>query len=223
MKKTITTILVTFFLIVSLGTAKAVELPSGLTVGVSAGEIGAYGSGKLVEANALNGTTDVTTEEDGAFSHDYASIFAEFAVGPISVGVSYVPTSIESPQNVNEQNNESNTKGENTAKIEINDLTTVYVLAPLLGPLYAKVGYSMGDIVTKESLASGDTFPDTDTQGYTVGLGLQKEINDGFSFRVEVMAAAYDDVNSTSSDGNKTVDVVDLMSANATLSVMKTF
>ncbi len=219
MKKTIITILVSFFLTVPLTSARAVDL-SGLSLGISGGYFGAYGYGKITEAS-------ITTEEAGAFAAEYGAIFAEYNLGAVSIGVSYVPYSIETPQNTNVQGQSAGTVNVNTnqAQAEFEDLTTVYLLAPIYGPLYGKVGYSRTDVITTETIASGDKFNNTDTDGFTAGLGLQKEVDDlaGVTIRLEVLAAQYDDVSAVSTNGTKNVSVGDLQSAQATVSIMKSF
>lgn len=219
MKKTIITILVSFFLTLPLTSVRAVDL-SGLSVGVSAGQFAAYGYGKITEAS-------ITTEEAGAFTHEYGAIFVEYNFGAVSIGASYVPYAIETPQNTNVQGQSAGTANVNTnhAQAEFEDLTTIYALAPIYGPLYAKVGYSMTDVITKETIASGDKFNNTDTDGVTAGLGLQTEVDElgGITLRLEVLAAAYDDVSAVSTNGTKNVSVGDLQSVQATLSIMKSF
>ena len=74
-----------------------------------------------------------------------------------------------------------------------------------------------------------DKDPDVDTEGYTVGLGYQHEMDNGLAIRLEATAAQYDDVSVSSSTPDSTettakkIDMRDMMSARGTISIVKTF
>ena len=75
-----------------------------------------------------------------------------------------------------------------------------------------------------EQLSTGGSYPDVDTTGITAGLGYSIEAAEGISVRAEVQAYQYDDVSAANAtDGTKTITITDMMSANAKLSIVKSF
>ena len=85
------------------------------------------------------------------------------------------------------------------------------------------------DVVTTENLATGASYGDVTTEGYTVGIGFEHEMEDGLAIRLEATAATYDDVSaeSTTVDTTETtakkIEFTDMMSARGTLSIVKKF
>ena len=75
---------------------------SQLSVGIT-GNHGLYGADGKEENTNASGTLERTTKKDGAaFVDSYASIFVEAEINEdVSVGLSYTPQSIDTPQNVN--------------------------------------------------------------------------------------------------------------------------
>tara|TARA_B100000029_G_C17328215_1_gene870702 strand:- start:86 stop:715 length:630 start_codon:yes stop_codon:yes gene_type:complete len=205
-----------FMLVTTVSKAASVE---GFTIGASLGEFAAYAHGKeTTNGNTSYPDAERITEEDGAFKHDYGAIFIEASLGGASLGLSYVPMVIETPQNTNTKNG-----SKNTAKAEIENLTTLYLLVPMVAGIYGKAGISIADIKSVENLAtSSATFGDSDTTGFNVGLGWQADLEDGMGIRAEIGAAVYDDVTVTGSNSSK-LEFTDMMSAQATISVLKSF
>ncbi|MEY3907504.1 MAG: hypothetical protein RLZ52_571, partial [Pseudomonadota bacterium] len=67
--------------------------------------------------------------------------------------------------------------------------------------VYGKVGYIHGDIkITGSNTATGSTINSTDTlNGYTVGLGVQHNIDKNLFVRLEGNFTAHDDVSARDS------------------------
>ena len=90
-----------------------------------------------------------------------------------------------------------------------------------------KFGFSQVDVVINDKMASGNTYKDVDTEGYTAGIGYAHEISNGFSIRGEVMASQFDDVqtdNGVAATGNRNVVQVESMwGAKGTVSLVKSF
>ena len=190
------------------------------TVGASGNYSGFYGVG----SENLGGDT---TSEAGAFTDSYPSVFIEIDTGQVAFGLDYVPSDISTPRNTNLQTGRTDSKGQktNTVKAAFSDLMTFYGVArlPVYG-LYIKAGYSMVDVKTQESLGTGGSYGDVDTEGYTLGFGVEHQADNGIKVRAEVMAAAYDDVSAISTAAStKKVDIDDMMGATARLSIAKTF
>tara|TARA_Y100000590_G_scaffold209651_1_gene237543 strand:+ start:855 stop:1526 length:672 start_codon:yes stop_codon:yes gene_type:complete len=176
------------------------------------------------------GTIAKTTVEYGAFDDSYSSIFAEVGNGTIGIGVSYVPGSIDTPTNSNTQVQITNaTSSTETVKASFDALTTLYAIArlPVYG-LYVKAGMSKVDVDVTETNASAN-YGDTETDGITFGIGLEKDAGDtGVALRVEVMAHEFDDVNANNGKGAGTadanvIDVTEMIGATATISLVKNF
>ena len=188
--------------------------------GVS-GNLAAYAAtGIERNFNEAGTAVDTTTTEHGAFKEEYPSIFVEVGLNDaISLGVDYVPTTIKTPENVSNVN-EGNS---NTVRAEIEQYTTVYAKVNIpLGGLYAKVGYAMFDVTSIETNAN--SYGDDSSNGYTLGLGYNHDVTDGFAIRAEVTASSFDDVEANNGQTNKTeVQVEDMIGARGTISLVKSF
>ena len=200
------------------------------TVGISA-NVGVYAAtGIENNFNEAGSAIDETTKEYGAFVEEYASVFVEFGVNDtISIGVDYVPQTIETPQNDSNDganiHHDGGPANANSVKAHIEDLTTLYakVNTPL-GGTYLKVGYSSATVKSREVMSSGNSYGDDDTSGPTVGIGYNHEISDGFSVRAEVTVSEFSDVETNNGQTNKTeIKVQDMIGARGTISLVKSF
>ena len=192
--------------------------------------IGISGSKAVYAATGIeknyneSGVLKTTTKEYGAFAPDIASIFVELDLNDaLSIGVDYVPTTIDTPQNTS--NDGAN---ENVVKAEFENLTTIYAKVNIpLGGLYAKVGYSMVDVNSIETMNSGNSYGNDSTAGYTVGLGYAHEVASGISVRAEITGSDFEDVstdNGVASTGNiNKIVVEDMIGARGTISIVKSF
>ena len=188
--------------------------------GVS-GNLAAYAAtGIERNFNEAGTAVDETTKEYGAFKESYPSIFVEVGLNDaVSLGVDYVPTTIKTPENVSNVN-EGNS---NTVRAEIEQYTTIYAKVNIpLGGLYAKVGYAMFDVTSIETNAN--SYGDDSSNGYTLGLGYNHDVTDGFAIRAEVTASSFDNVEANNGQTNKTeVEVEDMIGARGTISLVKSF
>ena len=188
--------------------------------GVS-GNLAAYAAtGIERNFNEAGTAVDTTTTEYGAFKENYPSIFVEVGLNDaVSLGVDYVPTTIKTPENVSNVN-EGNS---NTVRAEIEQYTTIYAKVNIpLGGLYAKVGYAMFDVTSIETNAN--SYGDDSSNGYTLGLGYNHDVTDGFAIRAEVTASSFDNVEANNGQTNKTeVEVEDMIGARGTISLVKSF
>jgi hypothetical protein len=184
------------------------------------------------------GTTQSVTEEYGAFAEKYVSIFLEAEFGDVlALGLEYVPSGINTPTNTSRESEDSavgsNGSGNSSVSADFEDLTTVYARINVLplGGTYLKFGFSQVDVIINESMESGNTYSDVDTEGYTAGIGYAHEVANGFSIRAEVMASQFDDVQtdngvttaSVSNGGRNVVQVESMWGAKGTLSLVKSF
>ncbi len=215
-------ILATLAALVFSTSAFAVDI-SQLSLGVS-GNYGLYGADGKEENTNVSGTLERTTKKEGAaFLDSYASIFAEIAFNDnFSVGVSYVPEAIETPQNVN-----SGEGGDDTTDIKVEasfeDLMTVYAMVKSDIGVYGKLGYSSMEIdVTSENAG---TYADPGTnEGIELALGYEHEAADGISVRAELAYHEFDDVSADNGQTDKnTITITEMRGATGRISLVKSF
>ena len=192
------------------------------SIGIS-GNSGVYAATGIENNYNEAGTAiDETTKEHGAFNETFMSVFAEMSLNDsISIGIDYVPSSIETPENV------SNDGGVNTNKVYVTfeDLTTIYAkLNVPLGGTYLKVGYSTVNVMSNESMSSGNSYGNDRSDAISFGLGYAHELADGLAVRAEITGSEFSDVTTTNGQTNKTeIKVEDMIGARGTISVVKSF
>ena len=217
MKKLLSALIVTFSLISSSAVMSA-EYSIG--VGISDGAF--YGYGKETNTVAL-------TEEAGVFEAGYGVIFGEMVVNDrVSVGIEFVPGDFSTPTNTNlrldKTTSATASSVNNTARASFEDLMTAYVQANIWGGTYAKLGIMHVTIQTNEALGTGGTYGDVDTTGVVFGLGYNHDLEAGMFVRLEVQAMEFEDVNaSNSTDSTKKVSVSEMMGAQGSIRIGKTF
>jgi hypothetical protein len=215
-KTKIAILAISFVSFVGIQSASAIE---GLSIGAAYNTSGFMATGKETQG----GTTTIT-EEDGAFTADYASVFVEFAVSDqFSLGLERHLEDITTPQNQNEKNGKNN-----LVKATFKDHTTLYANINMPFNTYFKLGYSVVDVATEESLATGGSYPDVDTNGVTAGFGYNVSMDNGMFFRAEISATSYDDVSATNATPDvagdaDVVTVTDMYGASATFRIGKSF
>ena len=222
MNKKIKSSLFAMLLVFGFSTSAVSE---GLNIGLQFHTMGFSGVG---EEKPSNNAGNKDRKEAGAFTDEIFSVFAEYDAGPVSIGIGYIPETIASPENKNVQHtsDSDSTNLTNTAKVDINDIMTIYALVDIpLGGAYAKLGYREATVETKESLGTGGSYNDVDVEGMSFALGYNFDTGaDGFSIRIEAEAAQYDDVEATNNaDTSTKIKVTDLMSASASISLVKSF
>ena len=199
-------------------------------VGIS-GNMGVYAATGIEDNYNEAGTAiDTTTKEYGAFVTEYASIFLEVGLNDVvSLGLDYVPQTIETPKNTS--NDGENTKQDgspsnvNHVEAHFEDLTTLYAKFNIpLGGTYLKLGYTQAEVISIENMSSGNSYGNDNTSGYTVGIGYDHEVSNGFSIRAELTGSDFSDVQTTNGQTNKTeIKVKDMIGARGTISLVKSF
>ena len=198
MKKLIIAITSAFMLMAS--NAMSMELRP--AIGVS-GNMGVYAATGTEKNYSETGTIKTTIDEHGAFATEFGSVFLELGLNDvISIGVDYVPQTLETPQNISNEDNAN----QNSVEAHFEDLTTVYAKLNLpLGGTYLKLGYSMVDVTSIENMNSGNTYGNDTTDGPTVGIGYNHEVAGGVSIRAEITGTDVSDVkanNGVATTGN---------------------
>ena len=218
----------------SMSLANAEKFSMGVTV--SGGVFEADSASEIFSGNHSSNTTtaQVTKStsdegEDAEAAVVMGSIFFEANLtDQVSLGISYVPHSMDSETTENTQNFSTATgndsKSRNTVKVSFDDLTTVYALLNASDSIYAKVGFVQVEVVTDENLATGGAYPNADLDGYTLALGYSMDLADGMFARFEANYMDLDGATVTNSnDSNKSVKVDGISGYGAGISIGKTF
>lgn len=231
---------ITIAILILLGTFSMSSAEIGVNVGIS-------GNTSVFQATGEETTTDALASVPGHSANDvasedatavvgYTSYFIEktlgFLPGPLgnlSLGYDYVSESMSSDQTENtrvdgKSNHETGTERANTVKVAFEDLTTIYLTANITDNLYAKYGWVDVDVITKESLATGSEYGNTDLSGTTYGLGYNKTFGSNFFIRGEAMYMDLGGATLTSTTNTEnSVKIKDLTGATARFSVGKSF
>ena len=218
MKKIIATIVALIF----TTSAYAIELSS-FSVGASMNH-GLYGGDGKEENTNVSGTLERTTIKEGAFFVDtYATLFVELSLtDAVSLGLSYAPDAISTPTNINSgEGGDSQT--DITVQADMNDLTTLYLLAKSPIGIYGKVGFSQMDIDVKSTNAGTYADPGT-TDGMELALGYEHEAGAGVSVRAELAYHEFEDLKANNGQTDKnTITVSNLRGATGRISLVKSF
>jgi len=218
MKKVLLIILVSLF---SFSQANSAEFSVGLAYNESV-----YAATGTEDEYDESGVLRTNSREHGAFREGIPSIFLEAGNDQGAIGIEISDT-FKTPKAINEFNT-SGTNNTTEVEAEFEGYITVYGRVNIpLGGLYAKLGYSMVDINTIETTKSGNTYPNTDTTGYTVGIGWNQDMGNGFSIRAEVSGHQFDNVsvdNGAGASGNlNVISITDMTGATGKVALVKTF
>ena len=201
-----------------LTSISSVALADNWNVGASASYANIDGTARDTQ---VTGGGAVVAQTRGATGGDadfpFGSIFLEYAKTmdknlDLIIGLDYVPFKAEiDSRSFSDTSLEASTTGTGTrtAKLELKNYATLYLQPTYkIGggtAVYGKVGYIHGDVkISGSNAATSSTINATDTlNGYTVGLGVQHNINKNVFVRLEGNFTAHDDVTATDSKGTK--------------------
>jgi opacity protein-like surface antigen len=208
----------TALLISTLSYSYALEYSIGATANV--GKYSPSGT------ETINSATPESTSED--IYVPYASIFGEIHLNDnFRLGMNYVPYALESEttENARVSTTPAVSDGTNNVQVDVENLASVYISLYHDTGAFVKAGFMQGDLKTNESLYTGSTYGDAELEGYVVGGGFEKNLNDGIFIRSEINYSEFDDItlNSSGSDNSNKIEVKDLDGITGALSVGKTF
>ena len=160
--------------------------------------------------------TNKTVDEDVIVP----SLFFEVANEEgLAIGIDYVP--VAELGDGKGDDDDAETSGANKASAELASHVTLYVLKTFGDAgMFVKGGVSFADVDTTETLATGDTYGNTDTKGIMIGIGKEFDLQNFFG-RASLSYTDYDDVSITSTGGSTVKADVD--STALTLSIGKEF
>ena len=219
--------IVCLFLLGMISTASA-EL--GVRVGIGA-EIGEY---DLSGSETTATETQKSETNDGNVYVPLGSVFIEKQLTfmpsfleRLSVGYSFVPHDVKSATVGGEHNNRTGSQDvtvNNKAKVELENINTLYATLDIFSWLYIKAGQMDMDVKTKERLGTGSEYPDFSTEGSILGLGIHKTMDNGVFLRFELEETEIDGANITSTvDANNSVKLDDFDGTVYRISIGKSF
>ncbi len=193
----------------------------GINIGVSGSTAVFHGTGEDNENGEI-------AREDATGVAAYGSVFVEKTLGDrLTIGVNYVPDALESETAQtavdDKTTSDTSTVKTNSVQIDFENLLTTYVALNLTDNMYVKAGIVTVDVITNESLATGSTYGDANMDGSMVGIGYNMSMDNGVFVRLE---GNYMDMGSesvTASNSENKVSLKDLVGANATISIGKSF
>ena len=207
-----------------LTSISSVAFADNWNIGASASYGNIDGTAKDTQTTSAGPTVAQTRgSNSGDADFPFASIFVEYAKTldknlDLIIGLDYVPFKAEIDSKSFADSNISLSKsgeastpatGTRTAKLELENYATLYLQPTYkIGggtAVYGKVGYIHGDVkISGSNTATGSTINATDTlEGYTVGLGVQHNVNKNVFVRLEGNYTDHDNVQATDSLGTK--------------------
>ena len=147
------------------------------------------------------------------------SIFVEYmGDSGLGFGIDYVPVA-ELGEGTG-ADDDAETSGANKASAELVSHVAAYLILEADNGYYGKLGMAFADVDTTENLATGDSYGNSSTEGYLVGLGYTTDYA-GYFVRGELSYTDYESVEITSTGGSKVKAEVD--STALTISIGKAF
>ena len=223
-------------LMTSISFANAERFSMGVTV--KGGVFEADGASEIFSGDHAGNrsSTKVTKStasegEDAEAAYAMGSIFLEAALtDKVSLGVNYVPHSMETETATNTQNignlpaDPGSGEKVNTVSLSFEDLTTIYALINLNDNVYVKAGYMDVEVVTEETLATGGSYGNTSLDGYEIALGYSMDLSDGMFARFEASYMDLDGATLTNkNDSTKSVKADGISGYGAGISIGKSF
>ena len=128
----------------------------------------------------------------------------------LALGIDFTPADQELGSGTGDDD-DAETSGANKASAELTGHYTLYGLLPVgSGGAYLKAGIAHASIDTTETLATGTEYGNADVNGVLVGLGFNRERDNGGFFRMEGTYTDYEDGKFRGAlDGDSVRNVVD--------------
>ena len=203
---------------------------------ISMGVSGTFGLLDATGHETLGSTLVASKRTEKEMPIAFASIFAEVGfMDRLRIGVEYVPHSLESEtsQNVRAKSTTSadadlGAVKTNNIQIDVKDLSTLYASLYIKNGFFITGGVMEGDLITNELLETGSQYGNSTLKGTTIGIGFERELDNGVFIRSQVNQMEFDNLSlrssvANSSGGFNLIEVKDLSGVSARLSVGKTF
>jgi len=173
-------------------------------------------------------TTDAneSTQRSDFMGAVYASVFVEAMMGPLFIGLDYVPSTLETEETSSEVDDKTTSATSsnvtNKVRVEFDDIVTLYA-GLRWDNVFVKVGSVSVELITHESLGTGSTYGDTSLQGALIGAGVDHVMDNGFFVRAEANYTEFDAVSLTSSSGSQKITMDSLDGLVGKISIGKSF
>lgn len=173
-----------------------------------------------------SGAKATTTHNDEAFAGE---IFLEKVLdGGAVVGVALIPASAEVGSKLKSRTDKltsGNVTGNQKASADFSMHTTIYALLPMGDSgFYGKLGFGFVDVESTESLVTGAKYGDDTANFATIGLGFQRDLDNGMFTRFEGSYSDYEQIKlkSTGSDAVSTIEG-EIETINGRITIGKSF
>jgi len=200
------------------------------SVAIAGGAMGITGTIANVDASGYEKlkTTSAKTTHSTSDTVVVPSIFIEKDINEdlgIAIGLDFVPGSKEVGSGANNGDDDFESSGTNKVTANFKNHLTLYLVKDLVGGAYVKVGYHDVTLSTDDVLATGSSYGDTSLNGYTVGLGVERDLADDTFVKIEAAYSDYDSATfkSTGSDAVTTVELEDLDVSQLRISIGRRF
>ena len=192
-----------------------------LTIVSAKADIGIGVSGAMHFIDGSGTETTRTSSEKNSGSHDELATVPEVFVEALldnggALGLSYIPTREMGSKSRSDSNSDGDT-GTYTAKAELDNVIKVYTDIPtgasFYGDIYMHLGVQHVTVNTLESLNSGETYPNKDLYGYTIGVGTKGDLPYGNNlyYKSEITYTNFETYKANGTAGNKVeADLEDL-------------
>jgi hypothetical protein len=162
-----------------------------------------------------------------------ASFFIERELDTgVSVGLDVVPygakvADFNNARTDTDTNDATDTAGNNKGDVNFSNLITLYGKKDLSNGMFAKFGVSRMTVETDEAVATGSAYGDEDIMGIMVGLGTERDLNNGAFMRIEGQVSRFQGTTfdgSADSDSVKNkIELDDFTTAGIKVSIGKSF
>ena len=202
------------------------EIRAGLSL--SAGVFEVDGASEKFSGSHSSGAGSTVTNkatQDAEALFGIGSIFLEKSFGKFALGLDYVPHALKSETTENlTDTTTSSAAGTNNVQVDFENMMTLYGTIALNENVYAKAGYMQVDVITKEKLATGGSYGDTELDGYVLGLGYNRDLDNNTFVRFEANYMEFDGATLTNSaDTAKSVTADGVSGYGAKISIGKSF
>ena len=199
------------------------------TVGAKAASVGVTYEMATIDGNGTEYVIDGATSNKNTGSNskdvDIASVFIETNTldHGFRLGFEWIPANAEfvnrSATQTNITDADSTTESKTQiVKGEFQNHMTLYVEKDIYKALYIKGGVSQVDIKSLENVGTGSQYPDDTINGFSYGIGLRKQYDNGLLLKAEYSASNYKTIKLNSSNTSNKVEG-DLDSVSGRISV----
>ena len=203
-----------------------VSADKGVNIGLS-GQMGVFTATAKETETGPSITEKSNGSEHGAIG--FVSLFIEKELGDrLAIGIDYVPNALETETTETAKRDKTTTDAQsnktNKLQVDFEDLTTYYVSVNIGESGYIRAGITTVDVITNENLGTGSTYGNTDLDGTLLGIGFDKELDNGVFLRVEGNYMDFDGASLTSqTNSDNKISLNSLEGVSGKLSIGKSF